>query len=533
MQVRESNIIEKYLQIPVIEGYFKDFDFLKTLILMFGKYPRLNYIINMKLIMTGLDYKRSNLSVREKFAVTTAKAVKMLADFKNGGIGIDGCVILSTCNRMELYASIRDDGDLALSTVLYSALGIDFSEYESHLTERAGDRVIEHLCRVASGLDSQIIGDDQIITQVREALELSRERHCTDSCIETLFNLSIHAAKAIKTKVFINTLRTNSVPEKTVEKIKTMRRHPLSSQKALVIGSGRIGRQICDLLIREGADVTVTLRSHNMGGNARINDKANVIDYDERYRTLENMDIVISATTSPHITISKDELTALKRIPEIIVDLAVPRDVEASVRTINGVTLLTIDDISDGGQRLPPENVSMTERIIAEHIEKYNKWLLHRMTNKNTLFPLFVDMNGKKVLIVGGGNVAERRIKTLAPFGANITVISPNITEYIERASSSNLIHLLRRRYENMDISAINPFLVIAATDDRQVNHNITAEAKSRNIHVSVADCRDDCTFYFPAIAENENCIAGLVSKNGDHAGVKVSARKIREVLNP
>jgi len=154
------------------------------------------------------------------------------------------------------------------------------------------------------------------------------------------------------------------------------------------------------------------------------------------------------------------------------------------------------------------------------------------MINQKTFFPLFIDLNGKKVLIAGGGNVAERRVKTLVSFGADVTVISPNITEYIEHASSSNLIHLLRRQYENGDIAAINPFLVIAATDNREVNHGIMTEAEKLNIHVSVADCRDDSTFYFPAIAENENYIAGLISKNGDHAGVKLTAQKIREVIN-
>jgi glutamyl-tRNA reductase len=322
-------------------------------------------------MMTGLDYKRSDLSVREKFAVTKAGSRKILADLKERGGG--GCVILSTCNRTELYATIPDDGRLALSETLCAAQGLSFSEYESRLTERIGVRVMEHLCRVACGLDSQITGDDQIITQVREALEFSRDQNCTDSYIETMFNLSIHAAKAIKTKVFINTLGTSSVPEHTVEKLKAMCR--LSGKNALVIGSGRIGRQICELLIRENVGVTVTQRSHKRG-TVQIPEHVNVIHYDERYKALEMTDIVVSATTSPHITLSKNEISALPRIPEFIVDLAVPRDVEPSVKGINGVTLLTIDDISGGGPRLSPESVSMTESIIAEHIERYNRWLL-------------------------------------------------------------------------------------------------------------------------------------------------------------
>jgi siroheme synthase-like protein len=154
------------------------------------------------------------------------------------------------------------------------------------------------------------------------------------------------------------------------------------------------------------------------------------------------------------------------------------------------------------------------------------------MTKRKTFFPLFVDMSGRKALVIGGGNVAERRVKILADFGADITVISPEVTVYIERASSLSNVCLLKRKYSIGDIAAIQPFLVIAATDERQVNHDIMTEAKSLNIHVSVADCREECTFCFPAIAESENYLVGLVSKDGNHSGVKHTAEKIRRVLN-
>jgi len=333
----------------------------------------------LKLIMTGLDYKCSNLSVREKFAVTKEMSGKILAGFKD--YGAEGCVIISTCNRMELYASIPDSCNLPLSKTLCAALGRDFSEYEPYLTEREGEHVMEHLCRVASGLDSQIMGDDQIITQVREALELSRNQNCTDSYMETMFNMSIHAAKAIKTKVLANSLGTSSVPGKTVEKIKTMCH--LAGQNALVIGNGKIGRLVLELLLRENMNVTVTLRSHKRGA-VQIPKQADVISYDERYKAVEKADIVVSATASPHLTLSKNEMNKLKRVPKIIVDLAVPRDVEPSVKNLCGTTLLTIDDISGEGRHLPPESVSITENIIAEHIAKYNQWLLFK-ENKTLL----------------------------------------------------------------------------------------------------------------------------------------------------
>ena len=144
--------------------------------------------------------------------------------------------------------------------------------------------------------------------------------------------------------------------------------------------------------------------------------------------------------------------------------------------------------------------------------------------NTKPFFPLFVDMNGRKTLVAGGGKVAERRIKVLLDFGADITVISPEASEYIENAASLGTIRLLKRKYQAGDITALTPFLVIAATDDRQVNHQIATEAKNLNIPVSVADCREECTCHFPAIADNGAFIAGLISKDGNHVGVKQMA---------
>jgi siroheme synthase-like protein len=153
-------------------------------------------------------------------------------------------------------------------------------------------------------------------------------------------------------------------------------------------------------------------------------------------------------------------------------------------------------------------------------------------TERRPFFPLFVDMGGRKALIAGGGAVAGRRIKVLLEAGADITVIAPEAGEYIETAASAGAIRLLRRKYQEGDVAALAPFLVIAATSDRQANRRIAMEANSLDIHVSVADCREECTCYFPAIADNGAYVAGLVSKDGDHAGLKRMAEKVRLTLN-
>jgi len=150
---------------------------------------------------------------------------------------------------------------------------------------------------------------------------------------------------------------------------------------------------------------------------------------------------------------------------------------------------------------------------------------------KRAFFPMFTDMTGRKVLVIGGGNVAERRIGILTSFGAEITVISPEVGGHIKSEAALGAIRLIEREYEEGDIANLRPHLVITATDRRQVNHCAMREAKSLDIYVSVSDRRDECTCCFPAIAENESFIAGLISKDGNHREVKRMAAKMRREL--
>jgi glutamyl-tRNA reductase len=323
-------------------------------------------------MMTGLDHKRANLDVREQFAITKEKMRRVLMSIKDSGI-VGGCVIVSTCNRMELYASVHDDNVFEPTKVLCNILDKNLCDFECYFTQREEDAAIDHLCRVAAGLDSQIIGDNQIITQVREALELSRERNCTDSYTETVFRLAIQAAKTIKTNVTLKSLGVNSVPIKTVDTLKTLC-PSLAGRNAVVIGNGRMGRLVAELLINENVNVTVTLREHKKGV-IQIPDRVETIGYNERYKMIEQTDIVISATTSPHFTLCHKELSRLTRLPSIIVDLAMPRDAEPSIKEIPNLVLLTIDDISNENRILPSESIFMIDCIIVEHIKKYYHWL--------------------------------------------------------------------------------------------------------------------------------------------------------------
>lgn len=138
-------------------------------------------------------------------------------------------------------------------------------------------------------------------------------------------------------------------------------------------------------------------------------------------------------------------------------------------------------------------------------------------------FPLFVDLHGARAVLVGGGAVSARRAGVLLRFGANITVIAPEL----RTPFPPEVVHL-PRPYEAGDLAGA--VLAVAATDSRAVNRSVGEEARERGIPVSVADCPEECTFFFPAICEGGDLIAGVVSKSGDHRSVAAAAAAIRRM---
>lgn len=146
------------------------------------------------------------------------------------------------------------------------------------------------------------------------------------------------------------------------------------------------------------------------------------------------------------------------------------------------------------------------------------------MTENASRFPLFVDLTGRRCVIVGGGAIAQRRAAVLSRFGAAVTVIAPTWTGGVPE------VEWQARPYAPGDLRGA--FLAVAATDDRQVNRQVGEEARRLGIPVTVADRREECTFFFPAVCEGETLIAGVISKNGaDHRATAAGARAIRRTL--
>ena len=327
----------------------------------------------MGISMIGIDHNMAPVDIRALFAFTRKNAGEAMEKIKEFP-GIDGCVILSTCNRLEVWASMEDDADTSLYDCLCQVKGIQDESLRSYFVEREGREAVEHLFYMTAGLKSQIIGEDQILTQVKDALNLARENFTADSVLEVLFRMAVTAGKKIKTEVpFAH--GNPSVIHRAIEFLDEQG-YSLQGKTCMVIGNGEMGKVAAQALREAGADVTVTIRQYRSGivtipvGCKRIN-------YGDRMDYVPKCDLIVSATASPNFTLREDlfEQTELYKTL-ILIDLAVPRDIEPEVGKMEGVTLYDMDSFTT--QAMPREFAQQMEAasaIVNSQMEEFYQWL--------------------------------------------------------------------------------------------------------------------------------------------------------------
>lgn len=296
----------------------------------------------MSVQMIGMDHSLAGIEVREKFSFTKKQAGELMEKWK-GCPGVYGIVLLSTCNRVEIYVNSEKE-DLDLCGMLCEEKWADRAEYGSLFCVREGAEAVRHLFEMTAGLCSMIIGEDQILTQVKDALSFAREKYMADKVLEVLFRRAVTTAKEIKAGGFLHRADLSAAGEAIAGlKKKNM---ALEGKECLVIGNGIMGRLTAQTLLGEGAKVTVTVRQYHRG-IVDIPEGAVRIDYGKRYEILPECDYVFSATSSPNVTLTRDALERCGlRKEQVYVDLAVPRDIDPSVRELDYVTLYDLDDFS-------------------------------------------------------------------------------------------------------------------------------------------------------------------------------------------
>lgn len=327
----------------------------------------------MNLVMAGIDYKTAPVEVRERFSLTASASAEALAALR-GEDGVRGVVLLGTCNRAELYLSAGKEV-LQPAALLCRALGLPPAQFGGYFISRSGRRAAKHLMMVASGLRSQIRGEDQILTQVKEAAFRAREAGAADAVLETLFRCAVTAGKRVKTEVPL-ALPGRSAAHRAVE---LLRGEPggLAEKRALVIGSGEMGRLAAGLLMREGCAAAMTLRSYRQG-EALLPAGCAAVPYEERYGAMEGIDILLSATVSPHHTVKYDPFLAVRNPPRVLVDLAVPRDIDPLLAELPEVCVLNMDGLGISAGTGDRGRLLRISAIQEEEIARFYRWLSFR-----------------------------------------------------------------------------------------------------------------------------------------------------------
>ncbi len=325
----------------------------------------------MGIQMIGTDHSLAGVEIREKFSFTAKQAAALMEEWR-ARKGVQGIVLLSTCNRTEIYINAGEE-KADYCGLLCEDRGLDRTEYAPFLCARSGQGAVRHLFEMTAGLHSLIVGEDQILTQVKEALSFAREHYAADRVLEVLFRQAVTTAKEIKTKVRFPRQNLSAAGEA----VGCLKRQGevFAGKKCLVIGNGVMGRLTAQALLDEGAEVTVTVRQYHRGivdipaGAARI-------DYGERYEVLPECEYIFSATASPNLTLTREKLDQCRPDREqIFVDLAVPRDIEEAVGELPFATLYDVDDFAL--RDTSPEMERGLEKavcLIEEGIEEFRSW---------------------------------------------------------------------------------------------------------------------------------------------------------------
>lgn len=306
--------------------------------------------MNMKIPIQLLciSHKTAPLRVREQFALDEKAQRDFLLRLQKDEV-IQEAVLLCTCNRTEIYCSGSRESLVwaKVQEALMLAAGVEEPGLKNYMLRFQGEQAVRHLFFVAAGLDSQVLGEDQILGQVRQAYFQSERLGLCKKNFHLLFRMAITGAKKVKTDTLLSKTSVSTAGlalQRAAKQLGT-----LCGRKLLLIGaSGRIGTILLkDALDREGLAVYITARErlpHGIQGR-----QYTIVPYSERYRWMDEMDVVVSATSSPHYTITGRELKRWLSTdkPRVFFDLAVPSDIEKDVAELHGVVCYSMEDMEE------------------------------------------------------------------------------------------------------------------------------------------------------------------------------------------
>jgi len=320
----------------------------------------------------GLSYKKADADIRGHFSLTEESKQNLLEDAKLEGI--DGLIVTSTCNRTELYGFAQHPYQLIKLLCEHTHGTVE--EFEKVAYVYKNKEAISHMFNVGTGLDSQILGDFEIISQLRNAFVNSKKVGVANPFLERLVNAVIQASKRIKNETRISSGAT-SVSFASVQYI-LKEVENVSNKNILLFGTGKIGRNTCENLVKHTKNNNITLINRTKDKAERIAGKFNltVKDYADLQTEIRQADILIVATGAQNATVSKELIYAKKEL--LILDLSIPKNVADDVLELENVKLIHLDHLSqmtDETLERRKQFIPQAREIIAEVEGDFNKWL--------------------------------------------------------------------------------------------------------------------------------------------------------------
>jgi glutamyl-tRNA reductase len=335
-----------------------------------------------ELLTLGISHKTAPLDLRERLSLTEGSAVGALREL-TGSECIHEAAAISTCNRTELYLVVSDtvEAESTALGILTRRADIPPTELLGHLYSRRGGEAAHHLFRVTSGLDSMIVGEAEIQGQVKRAYELALVEGGTGPILNRLFRGALAAGGRVRAETQVGE-KGVSIPSVAVE-LARRTLGDLGDRRVLVVGAGETAELVAKALVARGVSTVFVANRHYdraIGLAQRFDGRA--VRFEELPAQLEAADIVVTATNSPHHIIERDGLVQVmanrEGRPLLLVDIAVPRDVEPACREIPGVSLHDIDDV----QQIAERNASgreaearRAEPILTAELDRFERWL--------------------------------------------------------------------------------------------------------------------------------------------------------------
>jgi glutamyl-tRNA reductase len=320
----------------------------------------------------GLSYKKADAEVRGKFSLNDAAKIALLQQAKNEGI--DSLIVTSTCNRTEIYGFAEHPFQLIKLLCENSKGSVDEFQKYAHIYK--SQEAISHLFKVGTGLDSQILGDFEIISQLKTGFNESKKLGLVNSFLERLINSVIQASKKIKTETEISSGAT-SVSFASVQYI--MRNVvDIGNKNILLFGTGKIGRNTCENLVKHTKNEQITLINRTKNKAEKLATKLQLIvkDYADLQLEIQKADVLVVATGAQNPTVDAAILNLKK--PLLILDLSIPKNVNENVRTLPNVTLIHLDDLSqitDETLENRKSQIPAAELIINEIKHEFIDWM--------------------------------------------------------------------------------------------------------------------------------------------------------------